>query len=68
MLESIAGYLDVSSNSALISLEMPALRSVNERAALAASDVVIRNIALPTCHVEALRRQLIAAGFQGTIA
>ena len=57
-LESIGGYLDVSSNAALASLELPALKSVNERALVVTNDVLIRDNALPACRTDALRVQL----------
>jgi hypothetical protein len=66
MLASVGGYLDVSSNRALTSLELPALKSVNERAVPATYDVIIRGNALPTCHTDAIRDQLLASGFHGT--
>jgi hypothetical protein len=67
-LASVGGYLDVSANVALTSLEMPALKNVNERAVPAAHDVVIRDNALPTCRAEAIREQLAASGFRGTVS
>ena len=65
MLARVGGYLDVSSNAALTSLELPALKNVNERAVPAAYDLVIRENALTTCQTEAIREQLAANGFRG---
>ena len=68
MLASVGSRLDVSSNAALTSLDLPALKSVNERADPAVYDLIIRDNALPTCQADAIRDQLIANGFRGTVS
>jgi hypothetical protein len=60
--------VDVSYNAVLTSLELPALETVNEHAASAISDLSISNNALlPTCQANAIRDQLLARGFHGSI-
>lgn len=59
-LERVGGYLEVSFNTALTSLELPALVSVNERKVVMNNDVVIRDNALPACQTDAIRAQLAA--------
>jgi hypothetical protein len=47
---------------------MPALRSVNDRDVNAVRDVAIKdNAMLPACQAEAIRDQLKASGYTGTI-
>ena len=67
-LERIGGYLDVSSNAALDRLELPALASVNERALVAAHDVLIRDNALAACQTDAIREQLDAHGIRDAVS
>lgn len=62
VLATIGGYLDVSSNAALGTLELPALASVNQRSLLVANDVLIRDNALPSCQTDPIREQLAAQG------
>jgi len=68
MLASVGSRLDVSSNPALTSLDLPALKSVNERADPAVYDLIIRDNALPICQANAIRDQLLANGFRGTVS
>jgi hypothetical protein len=67
-LEKIGGYLDVSSNAALATLELPALGSVNERALVVTNDVVIRDNALPACQTDAIREQFAAHGIRDQVS
>lgn len=68
-LTRVGGYLHVSYNGALTSLELPALAKVNENAVSSMSDLLIGdNPQLPTCQADAIRDQLLARGFHGSIA
>ena len=69
MLAGVGRFLDVSSNIALSSLELPALKSVNERAVPAVYDLIIRdNAVLPACQADVIRDRLLANGFRGTVS
>jgi hypothetical protein len=67
-LESVGGYVDVSANVGLTSLELPVLKNVNERRVPSVYDLVIRDNALPTCQADAIREKLAAHGFRGTVS
>ena len=55
------GGLYVYNNAALAALDLPALESV------VGALCIYDNAALPTCEAEALRDQLLAAGFDGGV-
>jgi hypothetical protein len=67
-LKSVGGWLDVGSNEVLSSIDLAALEQTNDRAVQAHWDFsVIGNPQLPACAAEALKMQLLARGFTGTI-
>jgi len=69
VLSRVGGYVDVSANEALTSIALPALRSANDRRVNSVWDVAIKdNAALPLCQAQAVREQLLAHGYRGTIS
>lgn len=67
-LTKVGGRVDISYNDALTSLELPALATVNEHAVSTVWDLSISdNPLLPTCQANAIRDQLLAKGFDGSI-
>jgi hypothetical protein len=67
-LESVGGWLDIGYNELLSSVDWAALEKTNDRTVQSHWDFsVIGNPQLPACAAEALRMQLLARGFTGTI-
>jgi hypothetical protein len=64
----VGGYCLIESNERLTHVELPMLASVNERSVTHHADLSISgNPQLPTCQAHALRDQLRAQDFTGTI-
>lgn len=64
----VGGYFLIEANDRLTSLDFPMLASVNERAVMHRADFSITgNPQLPTCQAHALRDQLQAHDFAGSV-
>lgn len=67
-LARVGGYLLIEANDRLMHIELPMLASVNEQNVMHHADLSISgNPQLPTCQAHALRDQLRAQDFSGSI-
>ena len=62
VLASVSGFLSVSHNATLTALDLPVLASLGDNL------FIEDNANLPTCEADALRDQLLAAGFTGYVS